>query len=119
MHIGAVLRAFLDRDPPVPDMQCDGRRFVVAHADGPEQLLALAYDELRLDAAEHPSVCVYLLDSMGRMYDALDEPRREPVRVLLRRHATLILAAAERAAVSPADSSRVREAFERLPFARV
>ncbi len=58
VHIGAVLRAFLDRDPPVPDMQCDGRRFVVAHADGPEQLLALAYDELRLDAAEHPSVCV-------------------------------------------------------------
>ncbi len=52
------------------------------------------------------------------MYDALDEPRREPVRAPLRRHAAMILAAAERSAASSADTSRVREAFERLPFAR-
>ncbi len=119
VHIGSVVRAFLDRDPPASDMHCDGRRFVLAHAGGPDHLVALAYDELRLAAADHPAVCVYLLDSIGRVYDSLRPDRRECVHDPLRRHSTMILAAAERAAATSADASPVREAFERLPFARV
>ena len=72
-HAAAVLAEILRQDPEPVERTGDGGRCVVlseqpTHAD----LVGLAYDEVRRAAATHPTVCLYLLESLHLVRQALD-----------------------------------------------
>lgn len=110
-HLAAVLRAFLERDPPARDLLHGGRRLVLAEAGGHEQLLTLAYGEIRRAAANHPTVCVYLLESMSLLRSSLEPDRQRAVDGLLHHEAGLVVEECERTDMSPRDIARVRMTF--------
>ncbi len=107
-HLGAVLREFLLRGEPVRDLTRNDRRLVLAQAEDHEQIVGLAYDEIRLAAASLPAVSIYLLESMSLLRQALP-PEQEPARQLIDRHAHLVLDAVKRADLSRHDRHRVEE----------
>ncbi len=110
-HLGAVLRAFLQRDEAARDLDHDKRRLVLAQVDGHEQVIALAYDELRIAAASQPAVCIYLLESISLLRRSLDEQHQQAVGSLLRDQASLVLEACERTGLAPHDTERVRHIY--------
>jgi uncharacterized membrane protein len=112
-HIGSVLRAFLDRDPPARDLYDGNRRLVLPEAAGYERLLTLAYAEIRRAAATQPTVCVYLLESIDLVAGSLPADRRAAAWPHLHREAELILHASEDADVRDPEIERVREVFAR------
>jgi len=71
-HSAAVLTELLQRDPPpiVRDGP-DGCRLVVAQQHTHDDLVHLAFDETRRAAAAHPAVCIYLLEALHLLDDAL------------------------------------------------
>ncbi len=112
-HLGAVLREFLADAPPARDLHHADRRLVLAQAQGHEELLALAYDEIRLAAASHPAVAIYLLESMSLLEVSLEQPPDPEVATLLHRHARLVVEAVEREDLAFHDVGRVRRIYER------
>ncbi len=121
-HIASVLRAFLHHDPPNRDVSQDGRRLILAQAAGYEQLIGLAFDEVRIAAAPYPSVVIYLLESIALLQTALGTPR-DGVAQILDRHASLIMQAAAGAGLGPTRSwsrrthlrSALRDSVARSP----
>ncbi len=109
-HLGSVLRALLDRDEPVRDLDHDGRRLVLTQAGGHAELLSLAYDEIRRAAAPHPAVSIYLLESMSLLQHSL-APERRTARRLLDTHARLVLDATQRADLSRNDRRQVATVY--------
>ncbi len=112
-HIAAVLRAFLEREPPARDVRHDDRRLVLAQASGPDELLALAFDEIRLAAAPLPSVAIYLLESIALLEESIDPSAGPPVLALLDRHARLVMEAVARENLSEHDLRRVRRIYDK------
>ncbi len=110
-HIASVLRAFLDHDPPHRDVSQGGRRLILAQAAGYEQLIGLAFDEVRIAAASYPSVVAYLFESIALLQTAL-RPPRAGVAQILDRHASLILQAAVGAGLDPHDLARVEHIYD-------
>jgi uncharacterized membrane protein len=111
-HLGSALRALLDRDEPVRDLVCDDRRMVLAEAGSHAQLIGLAYDEIRRAAAPHPSVSIYLLESMSLLQHAL-RPECAHARRILDEHARLILDATRRTDLSLHDQAQVERIYTR------
>ncbi len=109
-HLGAVLREFLQRADPVRDLTHDDRRLVLTQAENHEQIVGLAYDEIRLAAGSLPSVSIYLLESMSLLRQSLPE-ERAPARHLLGVQARLVLAETERADLSRHDRRCVEEIY--------
>lgn len=108
-HIAAVLRPLLERESPARDLCHDNRRMVLAHADGTEELIVLAYDEIRLAAAELPTVCIYLLESISLLERSLELPRRPEAVMALRAQADLVMEACAHTDLDPHDIARVRD----------
>jgi uncharacterized membrane protein len=111
-HLAAVLRAFLDHEPPARDVTHDGRRLVLAQASGYEELIALAYDEIRLAAAPMPTVAIYLLESIALLESSLEPAGRAGTSDLLRRQAALVMEAVAREDLVPHDLGRVQRVYE-------
>ncbi len=111
-HLGAVLREFLQHEEPARDLTHDHRRLVLAQAEDHEQIVGLAYDEIRLAAASLPTVSIYLLESVSLLRQSLP-PGQESVRRLLVEHAQLILDTTKRADLARRDHQRVEEIYAR------
>jgi uncharacterized membrane protein len=111
-HLTSVLHELLERPSPAKDLRDGGRRLVLPQMPGHEEWVALAYDEIRLAAAPHPAVCVYLLESIDLLLQSLD--RDDPaVELLLRHRARLVVEELERSDPSPEDLRRVRDVYTR------
>jgi uncharacterized membrane protein len=111
-HLVSVLRELLDRPPPRRDVHDGTRRLVQPELPGYAEWIDLSFDEIRLAAASHPTVCVYLLESISLLLrsGAGRDPR---VEALLHQHARLIVDACERTDPAPRDLRRVREIHAR------
>ncbi len=110
-HVASVLRAFLYHDPPTRDASQGGRRLILIQAAGYEQLVGLAFDEVRIAAAPYPSVGIYLLESIALLQRAL-RPSRDGVVQILDRHASLIMQGAAGAGFGPHDLGRIEHIYD-------
>ncbi len=108
-HIAAVLRPFLERESPARDLLHNNRRLVLTNVVGAEELIELAFDEIRLAAAELPTVSIYLLESINLLEHSLAIPRRTGVVTALRAQADLVLQACERTGLAAHDLDRIRQ----------
>jgi uncharacterized membrane protein len=112
-HLAAVLREMLVRDPPSrirTDEQ--SRTLLAAEAMTHEELIDLAFDELRQAAGPYPVVCVYLLEAIRLIHDSLEPRGLDSQTQALRRKALLVVAECENADVLDFDVERVRHAYQ-------
>jgi uncharacterized membrane protein len=113
-NMAAVLREALVR-PEQAEVEHDegGRRLLRAAGDtGDDELISLAYDELRRQSAPLPAVSRYLLRSLHLLVLALDDAGQGHRAGPLRAQADLILTGAERADLLPEDLEPVRRTYE-------
>jgi len=111
-HSVAVLAELLRRNPPAPPDPPDGcGRVVLVHQPAHEDLIRLAFDEVRRAAAPMPSVCIYLLEALELLTEVAREgpPDR---RDALRRQAELVVAGCVAADNLPADLGDVQRGFQ-------
>jgi uncharacterized membrane protein len=74
-----------------------------------EQLVDLAFDEVRIASAAQPTVSIYLLEVLHLLAASLDA-RDVESGACLRKQADLVLEVSERADLTPFDHERVRSA---------
>jgi uncharacterized membrane protein len=116
LHLAAVLRGMLERDPrPQAESGTEGRRVLLPELSSHRDLIELSFAELRRAAAPHPAVVVYLLEAIRLAGDGLDTQGRRgaPLLDALRAQAHLVLAEAERADLAPWDLEDVRRHHDR------
>jgi uncharacterized membrane protein len=112
-HTTAVLSELLLRDPPPATRADDGRRLVLAERPTHHDLVQLAFDEPRRAAAAHPSVCVYLLEALALLHEAVEAAGLTDRKEVLIEQAQLVVAGCEAADNLPADRHRVRAAYDK------
>lgn len=110
-HLGGVVRELLEREPP-PHRRDVGDCVVevtdeVTHAD----IVALAFDEIRLAARGMPTVCIYLLEVLDLLVRAL-RGRPSEITDPLRAQAELVRASAAEADLLDHDRARIEDAYE-------
>lgn len=116
-HLGTVLSDLLRREPPAQRLSDpDGRELLIPHATTHQQLVELAFDEIRIASATQPTVLIYLLDVLHQVEQSLADLARSSTVRSLRRQAELIRAMNEDADGLESDRERVRAAYaERYP----
>ena len=102
-HLGAVLRAMLDAPPPRGEIEAEGRRLLLEQADGHEERIGLAFDEIRLAGAAMPAVAIYLLEQIALLRRSLTERDDRDVDRALRQQADLVMDGARRRVEDPYD----------------
>lgn len=113
-HMTDVLARLLVLDrPPVVERDDRGRRLVSVHRPDHADLVALAYDELRRQAASLPTVCTYLLESLHLLCQALEATGLGERAAPLRIQAGLVVEGCAAAGNLPYDVRLVREAHAR------
>ncbi len=111
-HLGTVLADLLGRQSPARQLSGqDGQVLLVPHATTHEQLVGLAFDEVRIASAEQPTVLIYLLEVLYQVEQSLAELSRPGAVQALRSQADLIHAMNETADVPETDRERVRVAY--------
>jgi uncharacterized membrane protein len=111
-HLAAVVREMLVRDPP-PKIRTDdrARTIIASEATTHQEILDLAFDEMRQAAGPHPVVCVYLLEAIRLIHDSLEPRGLDSLGEALRRKARLVVAECEKSDVLDFDIEQVREAY--------
>jgi uncharacterized membrane protein len=111
-HTAAVLAEILRRDPPVAsDSDHDDQHLILTQVPTHEELVHLAFDEIRRAAVAQPTVAIYLLEALGLLKELLtSEGLHERCRPLTEQ-AALILAGSEQADVLPADRQQVERIY--------
>ncbi len=113
-HLAEVVREAMVRDLPARVLRDDdGRRLLLAEIHTHDTLVELAFEEIRRSAAGSPTVCVYLLEAIHLVEQALVAAGLDERTGPLRHQAELTLAGATRADLLPEDLRLVRDAFER------
>jgi len=111
-HSVAVLSELLRRNPPaLPEPHDDCGRLVLVHQPTHEDLIRLAFDEVRQAAAPMPTVCIYLLEALGLLTEVAENgtpDRRDG----LYRQAELVVAGCAAADNLPADLADVEHAYQ-------
>jgi uncharacterized membrane protein len=118
VHLGEVTYEILRRDLPPSTRAGKGGRFVLrphepSHADYVER----AFDQIRMNVAPMPDLCVALVNTLGRLAGELAElglDRDEP----LRRQARLVVAGAAASKPLPDDLALVHQAAVSAGFGR-
>ena len=111
-HLGTVLADLLRRRPPPGRLTGEeGLVLLLPHATTHEQLVGIAFDEVRIASAEQPTVLIYLLDVLHTVERSLDELSRPSAVLALRGQADLIREMNETADVPEQDRERVRAAY--------
>jgi uncharacterized membrane protein len=118
-HVGAVLRESFACDPPARDLKLGTRRLVLPEVDGYAELTSLAYDEIRRAAAQQPTVCLYLVESISQVVASLEPQRRHIAEPLLRAHARLVVDACESTDLPRHDVEPVRAKYDKRFFGPV
>lgn len=112
-HIAAVLAELLRREPPPRVRRSDGGRVVVLlEQPDADELVRLAFGELRRAAASQPLVCIYLLQALHLLREALDAAGLPSRTSVLVEQARLVVAGCEAAGPLPADLDDVRRAYD-------
>jgi uncharacterized membrane protein len=111
-HLAAVLAELIRRDPPQPVVtERDGRHLVAAQQSTPVDLVQLAFAETRRAAAEHPAVCIYLLEAIELVVEPLVTGMTDRATPLLAEAALVIDGC--RAALVPGDLRDIEDAYRR------
>ncbi len=111
-HLGTVVRELLARQPPPRLTTDDDDRSVLRLQDPThEELVALAFDEVRLAASGQPTVLIYLLEILHLL--SLSLSANPTAKAALIRQADLVLAVVDLAELPGADHDRVRQAHRR------
>jgi len=110
-HVASVLVELLRRNPPpaVRDGD-DGRQIVLDQQYTHDDVVALAFDEVRLAAAGLPTVCVYLLEAMALIYESLADAGLPAQADVVAAQAGLVVAGCAAADVLAVDLDHVRAA---------
>jgi uncharacterized membrane protein len=113
-HSSAVLAELLRRDPPPRELRGEGdRRVVLVEQPSGDDLVRLAFGELRRAAATQPTVCIYLLEALHLLRERLDATGLSSRTAVLVEEARLVVAGCEAANLLPADLADVRGAYDR------
>lgn len=109
-HLGGLVRELLHREPP-PVRRRVGDDCIVEVTDEVthDDIVDLAFDEIRLAAQGMPTVCIYLLEVLDLLDGALAD-RPATVTGGLRRQARLIRDGAQIADLLPHDRQRIEDA---------
>lgn len=99
--------------PPVERPLPGGGRLVMPHLHVHDDLVRIAFDEVRRAAAPHPAVCVYLLEALGLLRESA-EAAGHRVSDELTSQATLVVLGCEAAGLLPADMDTVRRAYSEV-----
>ena len=109
VHLEMILRELLARDlPPVAYTDPSGRRMIRRRDYSIADYVRVAFGELRLAAAAHPSVAVVLLDSIGALVQEVEGSGQPDRAVALRTEGRLVLAACEQVDLPAEDVEHVR-----------
>ena len=113
-HSAAVLAEFLRRDPPPRELTGErGCSVVLVEQPDGDDLVRLAFGELRRAAATQPTVCIYLLEALHALREGLDAAGLASRTAILFEQARLVVAGCEAANLLPADLDEVRGAYAR------
>ena len=113
-HLGAVLREMLVRNPPARRVQGEeGRVLLLPEAVTHEDLIGLAFDEVRVASAGQPTVQIYLLEILHLLTRSLEGQERAGAVAALRRQADLVVATGDLGALTDHDHQRVQSAHRR------
>jgi len=113
-HSAAVLAELLRRDPPPRELTGErGRRVVLVEQPNGDDLVRLAFGELRRAAATQPTVCIYLLEALQLLREGLDATGLSSRTAVLVEQAQLVITGCEAANVLPADLDDVRRAYDK------
>jgi uncharacterized membrane protein len=111
-HITAVAHELLTESGPTRlDVDGENRRLLRPELPGHEDVVTLSFDELRLAARDHPTVCIYLLEAIHLLCVSLDPANTTPATAALHAQAQLIVEGSEASDLLPYDIDRVRQAF--------
>ncbi|MEO5841950.1 MAG: DUF2254 domain-containing protein [Acidimicrobiales bacterium] len=118
-HSAAVLLELLRHDPPTTQRAGNhGQRLVMTNSPTTGDLIRLAFDETRRAAANHPTVCIYLLEAIALIREPLDAAGLSDRAGGLVEQAQLIAAGCRASTLLPADIDLVEKAFAKRFGAR-
>jgi len=113
-HLAAVLTEVLRRDPPQPTVtERDDKHLIAAQQPTPADLVHLAFAEIRRAAAEHPAVCIYLLEAIELVSEPLISIGMPDRAAPLFEQAALVLEGCRAADLLPSDLRDVDDAYHR------
>ncbi len=113
-HMGSVVRELLIRTPPPRWVSGEeGRRLLQPQAVDHDELVGLAFDEVRLASRGQPDVQIYILEILHLLSKSLAEHHRPDAEAALRRQADLTLEVSDDAQLPELDHERVRAAHRR------
>jgi uncharacterized membrane protein len=113
-HSAAVLAELLRRDPPPCESRGErDRRVVLVEQPNGDDLVRLAFGELRRAAATQPTVCIYLLEALHLLREGLDAAGFSSRTAVLVEQARLVVAGCEASSVLQADLDDVRGAYDK------
>jgi uncharacterized membrane protein len=111
-HGAAVLRELLVKDPPPRRVVGQrGQRLLFPQAPDHDELVRLAFDETRRAAAGQPTVCIYLLEALDLLNEAVRAQGRPQRGLALVEQARLVVAGCEAVDLIPSDHAMVRDAY--------
>jgi len=108
-HLGAVVRELLVRQPPRHSVGADDRTIVPSHEVTHDELVGLAFDEVRIASAGQPTVQISLLEILHLLSASVAD--RSAAHAALARQATLVVEVDGLATLPAADHERVRCAY--------
>ena len=110
-HLGAVLEEIIRRQPPPARRVGDeGRVLVRMQALTHAEAVDLGFDEVRLAAADQPTVLIYLLEILEQLVIAIDGHDRDDAAAALARQAELITQTVAGSELPEPDRARVYDA---------
>jgi uncharacterized membrane protein len=113
-HLGAVLAEAYRRDPPTRRYAGEeGRVLTTAPGIDHARLTAIGFDEVRRDAANHPTIAIGVIELIGTLLQSPGVGGRPQVVDALLHQARLVLEGCERADLLPDDRDLVRMTYER------
>ena len=111
-HLASVLAEALARTPPPPCTTIGGRVLERSHAIGIDDLIELAFDEIRLVARGQPTVCRYLLEALELLDDVAAHRGRSSARSTIATQAARIRDDAARSDLGPDDVAAIEHAYD-------
>lgn len=111
-HLGAVVQELLVREQPeLRRRGSDGRVVLLPQYGTHDEVVGLAFDEVRIAAKGQPTVEIYLLEILDILRSSLDPAARADARAALERQAALVLEISALAELPDHDHDRVRVAY--------
>jgi uncharacterized membrane protein len=109
-HAAAVLCVLVHQPTRAAISGAGSRWLLLPEVVRRDELVGLAFDEIRLSARNDPTVCIYLLEALRLVGDAVREHGLDEVVRHLERQAALVVEGVERAELPASDLARVRAA---------